>query len=246
MAKRLQTDAEWIQWGEADPLFGVATWPGKEKGEQGWTDTEFYDLGRCDWNDFSREWRSYGMRTGTCVEIGCGAGRITFQLAREFAVVQAFDVAPGMLAYAQKRNTASNIRFTQIEGISIPLPNGSVDAVFSTHVLQHMDSQEIGFDYFRECFRVMAADATLMIHLPIFKWPGSANKYGKLQRALDTYSNLLAHARRARHGMGMRTTHYEFDRLFSELTAIGFRDIQIRTVCPASDKNPHPFVFARR
>ena len=69
--------------GNAIPLFAVATWPGKERGgAAAWTDEEFYELGRSDWADFLKQWSHYGLNAGSCVEIGCGAGRITNQLGQ--------------------------------------------------------------------------------------------------------------------------------------------------------------------
>jgi 2-polyprenyl-3-methyl-5-hydroxy-6-metoxy-1,4-benzoquinol methylase len=58
-----------------------------------WTDKDFYQLGESDWKDFSRHWEMYGLSRESCLEIGCGAGRITMQLASYFKSVHAIDVS---------------------------------------------------------------------------------------------------------------------------------------------------------
>jgi hypothetical protein len=80
-----KSNIKWKEWGRNDPLFGVAAWPGKQKGGIApWTDDEFYELGRRDWEIFKKEWKTYGLEEDTCLEIGCGAGRMTMPLTRSF------------------------------------------------------------------------------------------------------------------------------------------------------------------
>src|SRR5258708_2555315 len=97
----LKSNTEWKQWGKDDPLWGVASWDGKQKGGASpWTDEEFYALGESDWQDFLRHWRQYGIDTRSCLEIGCGAGRITRQLAKSFDRVYGVDVSEDMIRRA--------------------------------------------------------------------------------------------------------------------------------------------------
>jgi len=152
----LESNTEWKQWGKQDPLFGVASWANKEKGSvSAWTDEEFYALGESDWRDFYRIWQQYGVSRETCLEVGCGAGRITRQLVNSFDHVQAVDVSEDMIKYARERIGAKNLQFFVVDGIHLPQPDGSVRAIFSTHVLQHLDNVNIGLSYFHEFFRVL-------------------------------------------------------------------------------------------
>lgn len=169
---RTSSQSDWKKWGHVDPLFGVASWAGRRQGgATPWTDEEFYDLGREDWADFASLWHRYGMSPGACLEIGCGAGRITAALAETFERVEAVDVSEGMIDYARKRVTTPSVRFHLVEGTTLPLATGTVDAVFSTHVFQHLDSYAQAAAYFSEIDRVMKSGATLMIHLPVHDWP---------------------------------------------------------------------------
>src|SRR2546430_10137557 len=94
MPRSLRSNAEWQWLGEHDPLWSVATWHGKEAGNAtAWTAEAFLALGASDFADVRRHWDHYGRRQGRCVEIGCGAGRMTSQLCRTFSSVLALDVS---------------------------------------------------------------------------------------------------------------------------------------------------------
>src|SRR5689334_10746121 len=135
------SNVEWRRWGEIDPLYGVASARGRERGgAHPWSDAEFHELGARHWAAFQPAWRRYGLDYASCLEIGCGAGRMTAQLAREFGIVHAVDVSRGMIDYAAERVTGTNVQFHLTDGGSLPIPPASVTAVFSTHVFQHFDS----------------------------------------------------------------------------------------------------------
>ncbi len=102
-----------------DPLFGVATWAGKEKdGSSPWTEEEFYALGESDWRDFVSHWQHYGVSKQSCMEIGCGAGRITKSLATYFDHVIAVDVSPDMIDCARRAIKSGNVEFSLIDGFA--------------------------------------------------------------------------------------------------------------------------------
>src|SRR5258706_15030946 len=95
------SNVEWQAWGEKDPLFGVIPLTGRERdGATPWSDADFYETGRADWDEFQQRWEHYGLTKEACLEIGCGAGRITRDLARGFVHVYCIDVAEGMISLA--------------------------------------------------------------------------------------------------------------------------------------------------
>jgi SAM-dependent methyltransferase len=137
-ATRLVSNTEWKRCGAVDPLWGLASWAGKQRGgSHPWTDNDLYALDKSDWLDCSNRWERYGFDRTSCVELGCGAGRITAHLSKDFERRYALDVTEGMLTYAKKR--IRNARFYLTDGIHVPLDNWSVIAAFSCHVLQHLD-----------------------------------------------------------------------------------------------------------
>jgi SAM-dependent methyltransferase len=124
--KSLASNEEWRAWGKLDPLYGVATIPGHAKNAANpWTDESFYEIGAIDWNLFRCKWEHYGVSPGTCVEIGCGAGRLTAHLARYFRYVHGLDVSVGMIEYARPRMPANvslhlDLKFRCQTGVPMP------------------------------------------------------------------------------------------------------------------------------
>lgn len=244
----LRTNVEWRDWGKNDPLFGVASWKSKEKGGTSpWTEDEFYSLGESDWRDFWEHWKHYGVERESCIEIGCGAGRITKQLAKAFDHVYAVDVSEDMIRVARK-SVSPNVEFSVIDGIHLPQPNSSVKAIFSTHVLQHLDSAEIGYSYFREFFRVLDTGGSLMVHLPLYTLPGGPFKHAMqlLHSFARKLGNVRAEMRRRRGIPTMRGTPYSTDALYTFLTGLGFKNVEFRIFPTKSNGALHPFVFATR
>jgi ubiquinone/menaquinone biosynthesis C-methylase UbiE len=250
-----KSNIEWKMWGKTDPLWGVAAWNGKDKGGPStWTDKEFYELGRSDWSDFIVHWEKYGVDREVGLEIGCGAGRLTAPMAEHFKTVHALDVSEGMIDYARKHVSAQNVSFHIVNGNTIPLPDASVTAVFSTHVFQHFDSPDDATSYFRETARVLRDRGSIMIHLPILIWPGDAPPWVRrayqVRRTLSFARIRNALKRRAiskgRFLPFMSMRSYQLEYLFGTLRECGFRDIDILIFVTKSNNDPHPFVMARK
>jgi len=250
--KSVSSNVEWKKWGEEDPLFGVASWKGKAKGETDpWTDGAFYTVGESDWQDALAHWERYGLSHEHCLEIGCGAGRLTRPMARSFKKVHALDVSEGMLAYARAHVNDPSVTFHLTSGTEIPLPDHSINAVFSTHVFQHLDPLSAASDYFAEVARVLAPGGTAMIHLPIYHWPAMPRVFGLLYRLRKAIGGLKAwtHRRLIAHGLAkpiMRMTYFPLAYVFSSLPEYGLTDIEIIVFSMESNRDPHPFVLARK
>lgn len=251
----MKSNVEWKKWGEIDPLYAVATWKGKERGSpDAWTDEQFYELGRLDWIECEKQWRQYGLRRGACVEIGCGAGRMTSQLAKYFDQVIATDVSQHQIDYAHSHLPAgSNVTFQVTNGINIPAENERVDAVFSVHVFQHFESRKDALEVFREAYRTMVPRATLMVGLPIYQLPDSSIS-GVLRliiRIFEKMSDVKATFNRRRMLKGtrqpiMRRLRFEQQWLVSELQAIGFEKIEARAFAVPHRPELHQFMFATK
>lgn len=248
----LRSNKEWKKWGESDPLFGVASWQNKNKeGASPWTDEEFYKLGESDWQDFRKHWEAYGLRTKSCLEIGCGAGRITKQLASYFEEVHALDVSNKMIEYAKTHIKSSSVNFHLSNGLIIPLEDRSVYSVFSAHVFQHLDSLSIAEAYFAEISRVLISNGTLMIHLPIYKWPSMHRAFDQIYAIRKQISDIKAHIKRKLmdYGRGkpiMRDLWYPIDFFYEKLPKLGFNDIELSIFATKSNNGLHAFIFARK
>jgi len=241
---------EWQQWGREDPFWGVASWPNKEKdGASPWKEEEFYALGESDFRDFIAHWEHYGRSRESCLEVGCGTGRMTRQLAKAFDHIYAVDVSQEMIDLARK-NACANVKFFLVDGIQLPQRDHAVKAVFSTHVLQHLDDVAIGFSYFREFFRVLDNGGTLMIHLPIYSLPYETGPLGLFLRGIykvfRRISGIRADLKRRKGRKMMRGTPYPMGRLYEFLLSLGFKNIEFRVFPTKANGKLHSFVFATK
>jgi ubiquinone/menaquinone biosynthesis C-methylase UbiE len=246
----LRSNTEWQQWGREDPLWGVATWANRHKdGSSPWTEEEFYAVGESDFQDFLHRWQHYGVNNESCLEVGCGAGRLTKQLAATFDRVYAVDVSEDMIARARNA-VGSNVQFSLVDGLHLPHSDNSVTAVFSALVLQHLDSAELGFTYFREFFRVLEPEGTLMIQIPLYRQPYNSSSMRRLMdkayRCYRLLGSLRVNVKRRTGRPVMRVSSYSIESTIDALTAIGFRDIEFRFFQIRSNGELYSFVFARK
>jgi ubiquinone/menaquinone biosynthesis C-methylase UbiE len=228
------SNTEWRSWGKVDPLYGVATTPGKQRdGASPWSDDEFPALGRRDWQGILPAWQRYGLDTSS-FEIGCGAGRMTKQLAETFGTVHALDVSEHMIAYAREHVQLANVSFELVNGTELPYADASVGAAFSTHVFQHFDSVAHAVAYFAEIARVLLPGSTMMIHLPVHRWPTIPQFFERLYRLKKRGGDARAWARR------------QLIRLGVERPIMRYLSYDMNELLPMPESSVHPFLFARR
>lgn len=224
---------------EDDVLQNILTWPGKEGA---WTEAEFYATGQSDWEDYRAHWRHYWPELGgTCVEIGTGAGRITRALSGDFDRVIGLDVSRDMVERA-RRAVPDNVELHVVDSPVIPLGDGEADAVFSVHVLQHLDSFEDVRAYLAEARRVLRPGGTAMVHVTLSSSPPAGVR--RLRAELDLWRSRRG-LRRGRRHTAVRMRVYRSEDVFSALTRIGFEDVELRMFSARSIFYPHHFWLAR-
>lgn len=224
----------------ADLLYNVLSWPDKR---ETWTEEDFYAAGASDWEDFARHWAHYaGQLRGDCVEIGCGVGRVTRCLEGVFARVTALDVSADMIAKA-RAVTGGDVTFCQVDGAQIPLGDSQADALFSVHVMQHLENQAVLEAYIAEMARVLRPGATAMVHIPVQGAP-TPRPWRRVQAELA----LRGSRRSLRAGRGhstMRTNAYWLDDVWRAFGAAGFADVELRMIPVRSNGYGHQFWLAR-
>ena len=139
--ERIQS--EWTQLGDTEPHWSVIT-SNKFKADRfAENEDAFYKSGEGTFGIVKLFAERAGISidpAATVLELGCGTGRVTHVLAREFARVVAADISPGNLRLcAQKTRSLGQ---TNVEHVLLKSPRdiekiGPIDFFFSTIVLQH-------------------------------------------------------------------------------------------------------------
>jgi ubiquinone/menaquinone biosynthesis C-methylase UbiE len=135
---------------------------------------------------------------GTCVEVGCGPGRMTGALAERFDHVIAVDVSPAMLEQARANVTAGNVRFQPVSGERLDgVDDGVADVLVCYLVLQHLPDAHVVRSYLGEFARVLAPDGEAYMQIPVLQgWVGRARRMLR--------KPLVRLARRPEHGAAFR------------------------------------------
>jgi ubiquinone/menaquinone biosynthesis C-methylase UbiE len=233
----MRSTQAWRARAKADPLHAVASHPGTEG--RNWDQAEFYRLGESDWADFRAHWLSYEPElSGSCLEIGCGAGRMTKQLLGQFGRVVALDVSEDMIDLA--RSAAPGAEYHQVEGADMPVDSNSVDAVFTCHVLQHFESKADVAASLREAFRALRPGGTIMAHLLLAE---------RVSNPLTHYGQRLRSEIALRLKRGARPTvarRYYPGELRELVEKAGFGDVTLVEFRVAYNDDPHAFWLGRK
>lgn len=118
-----------------------------------------YDRGREHGPEIHKLWMnvvaSYltGQAIKTILDLGCGTGRFTEDLAVWFnAEVVGIDPSQKMLEQAQRKRTDRRVRYESGCGEAIPLPNDSIDLIFMSMIFHHFNNPTLAAS---ECRRVL-------------------------------------------------------------------------------------------
>jgi SAM-dependent methyltransferase len=136
------TDKAWEKFGKVDPYFGVLADERFAADKIDDNRDEFFATGRSSVDHILKRYGEHfgALQRGRALDFGCGVGRLTFPLAREFSSVVGLDVSPAMLSEAgsnAERLRVSNVQFALADDRLSNAP-GEFDFVNSYIVLQHI------------------------------------------------------------------------------------------------------------
>ena len=243
----MRSTTEWRFWGRHDPMWAVATWKGREHdGPHPWTIDDLRAAGRSDCSDIMRHWNHYGrIDGGTCVEIGCGSGRLTSALIDHFDRVVGIDVSPDQVDVAKRvlGDKVSRVAFSIVEDPVIDAPPESCSAMISTQVFQHLSEYSGIVAYLQATYDALQPGATICFQIPV---PGADNTE-LLSVGHRAFDSVWARVNRAigRHRF-MEYNRYPANRLVSTLTEIGFADVEVRIFRMSATGRRRSFFFARK
>jgi 2-polyprenyl-6-hydroxyphenyl methylase/3-demethylubiquinone-9 3-methyltransferase len=151
-----------------------------------------------------------GMRV---LDVGCGEGSFTLELARAGAAVVGIDVAEEPLRRARARHRELELRLVD-DGGSWALPDAGFDLVWAGEVIEHVADTA---RWLSEIRRVLRSDGTLLLSTPA---------HGRLRML-----RLALSARAFEEHFEPRSEHLRFysrRSLTSLLVDFGFREIEVR------------------
>ena len=151
------------------------------------------------------------LRAGMSVlELGCGTGYFTRELARSGADIVAVDVSPELLEIARADCSAPNVRYEIQNACALSYPDAVFDSVVGSSVLHHLDIKEA----LREIYRVLKAGGTIY-----FTEPNMLNPQIAIQKNVPWVKRKL--------GDSPDETAFFRWPLRRLLEQTGFRDVQI-------------------
>lgn len=112
------------------------------------------------------------IRRGAVLEIGCGIGRLTTEVAKFLPTTQVYgiDISQKMLDLAP----TSSVIYRQNDGRTIPFPDESFSSAYSMLVFQHIpDSAKQG--YIKEVARVLQPKGTFRVQFVTGSHKGLVN-----------------------------------------------------------------------
>jgi SAM-dependent methyltransferase len=174
-------------------------------------------------------------RGGTCVEVGCGPGRMTSALAQRFDRVVAVDVSPEMLARARANVPDEHVEFRAVPGDRLTsLEDAVADVLVCYLVLQHLPARRVVLSYLEEFARVLKPPGEAFVQLPVLENGVRPRVWRGLRSAIVPLTSFRGPTNAAAF-RGVRLTQAELDR--------GLERARLRVI--ATDTGPDaPYRYA--
>lgn len=138
-----QSDVAWEKWGQKDPYFGVLTDDKFRSGNIQQSKRQFFRSGEEHIaNVIAKIENHFGpIDRVSCLDFGCGVGRLLLPLSQQFERVTGLDVSQSMLQEASKNlneGGVSNVELLHSDDALSLLGERTFDFVHSFIVLQHI------------------------------------------------------------------------------------------------------------
>ncbi len=155
-------ESAWESLAQRDALHAILTDETKAGGR--WDVAEFMGTGDAEIETVLRHLDGLGCTpewNGTALDFGCGVGRLTQALGRQFAACVGVDISRSMIEKAQSLNQYDHCRYVQNSEVRLPFADASFSFIYSNIVLQHIPPR-LAKEYLREFVRVLTPGGMLV------------------------------------------------------------------------------------
>jgi 2-polyprenyl-3-methyl-5-hydroxy-6-metoxy-1,4-benzoquinol methylase len=161
----------------------------------------------------------------TILELGCGTGHFTRELAPSGADIIAIDVSPELLEIAKANYSAPNVRYEIQNAYALTYSDATFDSVVGSSILHHLEIEEA----MREIYRVLKPGGTIY-----FTEPNMLNPQIAIQKNVPSIKRRL--------GDSPDETAFFRWSLRRLLEQTGYGDIQIDTFDFLHPRTPVPLI----
>ena len=165
----------WERFGETEPYWSVLTSENYLRANFGaQRRDEFYYGGKWDTDRLFAALARAGVEPRgfrSCLEYGCGVGRVTHWLAKHFETVHAFDISRAHLRCAEEQvnlSGASNVTFHHVRTVNDLAELPRVDVIYTAIVLQHNPPPLIAL-IIRRFFEVLNPGGVAFFQVPTYR-----------------------------------------------------------------------------
>jgi ubiquinone/menaquinone biosynthesis C-methylase UbiE len=159
-----QLQRAWNELGKKDAMQAALY---KKVGK--WRKSDFFATGIEEINSIMNDIGLLGvdLPRKKALDFGCGAGRLTQALANYFSEVSGIDIAPSMIALANKYNHyPEKCKYYVNNSNDLAMfKDDTFDLIYSAVTLQHMEVQYVK-NYISEFLRVLSRDGILIFQMP--------------------------------------------------------------------------------
>lgn len=133
-----------------------------------------------------------GVSCDLLVDLGCGSGNMLFGTALQPKRALGLDASVEATAFGVRHRPTSSIWFAVASGEALPLPDGQVDLLLFSEVVEHLTHPD---RVLGEIARVLKPGGRVVMTTPNYRWP---SPWPALERVAD-WSGRVAQMRDAQH-----------------------------------------------
>ncbi|OLC36042.1 MAG: hypothetical protein AUH84_02215 [Thaumarchaeota archaeon 13_1_40CM_4_38_7] len=158
---------DWDDLADLDPLWAILSHKGKKFR---WDLNEFFSTGQTETDGIIKTAQELGypLAWNLALDFGCGVGRLTRALAKNFQECYGVDISEIMITKAKILNQfISNCKFIlNTENDLKIFQNNYFDLIYTNLVLQHLQDKKMIKSYLIELIRTLKKEGLLIFQLP--------------------------------------------------------------------------------